>query len=38
MDKIIRYQVANKRETYSLQEFLSNYTSVKNEIKNLVTA
>ncbi len=37
MDKIIRYQVANKRETYSLSEFLNNYTSVKDEIKNLVT-
>jgi hypothetical protein len=38
MDKIIRYQVANKRETYSLKQFLNNYTSVKEEIKNLITA
>ncbi len=36
IDKIVQYQVASKRETYSLSSFISNYKETKNNIKQLL--
>jgi len=36
IDKIVQYQVASKRETYSLNSFINNYKETKNNIKQLL--
>jgi len=36
VEKIVQFQIANKRETYSLSSFISEYKDTKNNIKQLL--
>lgn len=36
INKIVQFQVASKRETYSLSEFMTEYKETKNNIKQLL--
>ncbi len=37
MDKIIQYQIASKKQSYSLNEFINEYSDTKTQIKNALT-
>jgi hypothetical protein len=36
INKIVQFQVASRRETYSLNEFMTEYKETKNNIKQLL--
>jgi hypothetical protein len=36
IEKIVQFQIASKRETYSLSSFISEYKDTKNNIKQLL--
>ena len=36
VDKIVQFQIASKRETYSLSSFINEYKDTKNNIKQLL--
>jgi len=36
INKIVQFQVASRRETYSLSEFMTEYKETKNNIKQLL--
>ena len=37
VNKIIQYQIASKKQSYSLNEFINEYSDTKTQIKNALT-
>jgi hypothetical protein len=37
VNKIIQYQIASKKQNYSLNEFINEYSNTKTQIKNLLS-